>query len=259
MNMTFEQRRFPQVFSDKEEHRHDVKRRLAAALQIFAQLGYDEGYSGHLTARDPIEPSTFWVNPFAVDFSLITTDELIRVSETGDVVEGDWPVNPSAFHIHARIHAARPDVNGAVHAHTLHGKGFSTLGRLPAPLTQDACAFFEDCALYSEYRGAILESSEGDAIAAALGPHKAVVLQNHGILTVGESIDSAAWWFIALERCCQLELLLDAGGAPTTTIPADVARSQAALGGSEFIGWLRFQPLLDRAEAASRLRALLHG
>ena len=98
------------------------------------------------------------------------------------------------------MHAARPDVIAAAHSHSLHGKAWSSLGRLLDPITQDACAFFEDHALFDDFTGVVLDLEEGKRIGAALGNNKAVILRNHGLLTVGHSVDAAVWSFITMER-----------------------------------------------------------
>ena len=124
-------------------------------------------------------------------------------------------------------------------------KSFSSLGKLLDPLTQDACAFFEDHALFSEYRGVVDDTSEGDKIGAALGGKKAVILQNHGLLTVGTTIEEAAWWFVTMKRSCDAQLRADAAGQPHR-IPDDIARSTHAQIGNSQDGWLSFQPLWAR-------------
>ena len=132
----------------------------------------------------------------------------------GTVVDGNWPVNAAAFAIHSQVHAARPDVVAAAHSHSLHGKAWSAFGRLLDPITQDACAFFEDHGLFDDFTGVVLDAEEGKRIAHALGDNKAVILRNHGLLTVGQSVDEAAWWFITMERSCQAQLLAEAAGTP---------------------------------------------
>ena len=141
--------------------------------------------------RDPEHLDRFWVNPFGMNFKHIRVSDLICVDHTGEVVEGDAMVNRAAFAIHSQVHAARPDVIAAAHSHSLHGKAWSSLGRLLDPITQDACAFFEDHALFDDYTGVVLDLEEGKRIGAALGDTKAVILRNHGLLTVGHSVDAA--------------------------------------------------------------------
>lgn len=240
-------RRIP-VFESREQEQLHLKQRLAAAFRLFAKFGYDEGVAGHITARDPVDRETFWVNPFTKDFSQVKVSNLIRVDHDGKVVEGDWPVNRAAFAIHSRLHRARPDVVAAAHTHSLHGKAFSTLGRLLDPLTQDSCAFFEDHSVFQDYTGVVLETSEGDRIAEALGGRKAVILRNHGLLTVGPTVDAAAYWFITMDRSCHAQLLAEAAGEPVKIAP-EMARLTSTQVGSQIAGYLGFQPLYDRIVA----------
>jgi ribulose-5-phosphate 4-epimerase/fuculose-1-phosphate aldolase len=235
----------PPSYQSLEEERRHRKERLAAAFRLFAKFGFDEGVAGHITVRDPGQPDCFWVNPFGVHFGLIRVSNLILVNHAGEVIQGNHPVNTAAFAIHSRVHAARPDVVAAAHAHSMYGKAWSSLGRLLDPITQDACAFYEDHAVFDDYTGVVYETSEGDRIAQALGPRKAVILRNHGLLTVGRNVDEAAWWFITMDRSCQAQLLAEAAGKPIPIAPesAVVARGQV---GSEMAGWFQFQPLWQK-------------
>jgi ribulose-5-phosphate 4-epimerase/fuculose-1-phosphate aldolase len=224
-----------------------MKQRLAGAFRIFSKFGFGEGVAGHITARDPEFPDTFWVNPFGVHFSQITVSNLIRVDHEGKLVEGNHPVNTAAFTIHSRVHQARPDVVAAAHTHSIYGRAWSTLGRPLDAITQDACAFYKDHVVYDDYGGVVVELDEGSRVARALGKNKAAILQNHGLLTVGATVDAAAWWYIAMERCCQVQLLAESAAAGAGTRPkliGDAAAAQAAgLIGNPFAGWFQFQPL----------------
>jgi ribulose-5-phosphate 4-epimerase/fuculose-1-phosphate aldolase len=235
----------PPTFTSHAEERLHRKQRLAATFRLFAKFGYDEGVAGHVTVRDPEHPETFWVNPFGVDFGLIRVRDLIRVDHEGETVDGQLPVNRAAFVIHSRIHQARPDVIAAAHAHAMHGKAFSTLRRPLAPLTQDACAFYGDHALYDDFGGVVVDFDEGQRIAKALGTKKAVILANHGLLTVAETVDAAAWWFITLDRSCRAELLARAAGEPRE-ITAEAAQQSFTINGNPLAGWFQFQPLYQR-------------
>jgi ribulose-5-phosphate 4-epimerase/fuculose-1-phosphate aldolase len=235
---------FPE-FSTVEEERRHRKQRLAAAFRLFGQFGFDEGVAGHITARDPELLDHFWVNPFAMNFKQIRVKDLILVNHNGDVVEGDWPVNTAAFVIHGAVHAARPDVIAAAHAHSIYGKSWSAMRRPLDPLTQDACAFYGDHAVFDDYTGVVLDLEEGKRLAHALGGNKAVILSNHGLLTVGQtSVDEAAWWFITMERTCQAQLLAEAAGTPVP-IDTEQAEKTASQVGMPLAGWLSFQPLYD--------------
>ena len=216
-------------FDTVEEERLHRKQRLAASFRLFGKFGFDEGVAGHITVRDPEHLDRFWVNPFGMSFKHIRVSDLICVDHTGEVVEGDAMVNRAAFAIHSQVHAARPDVVAAAHSHSLYGKAWSSLGRLLDPITQDACAFFEDHALFDDFTGVVLDVEEGKRIGDALGDNKAVILRNHGLLTVGHSVDAAAWWFITMERTCQAQLLAEAAGTPVLIDP-DMARTTARPG-----------------------------
>ena len=107
------------------------------------------------------------------------------------------------------------------------------------------CAFHDDHALFDDYTGVVLDVEEGKRIAHALGDNKAAILRNHGLLTVGHSVDEAAWWFITMERSCQAQLLAQAAGEPVLIDP-DQATKTAGQVGSHGAGWLSFQPLFDQ-------------
>jgi ribulose-5-phosphate 4-epimerase/fuculose-1-phosphate aldolase len=232
------------TFGTMAEERLHRKQRLASAFRLFAKFGFSEGVAGHITARDPELMDHFWVNPFGMHFAHIRVSDLVLVNEEGEVVEGNRPVNEAAFAIHSRVHAARPDVIAAAHAHSLYGKTWSSLGRLLDPLTQDACAFYEDHSLFSDYTGVVYDTSEGDRIAEALGQRKAVILQSHGLLTVGTTVDEAAWFFISMDRSCQSQLLADAAGKPLKISHESALVAQKQVGNSR-VGWFQYQPLWD--------------
>ena len=225
------------------ERRHR-KERLAASFRLFGRFGFDEGVAGHITARDPERLDHFWVNPFAMNFKQISVSDLLLVNDDGDVVEGDRPVNRAAFAIHSQVHAARPDVVAAAHAHSVHGKAFSSLGRLLDPITQDSCIFYDDHALFDDFTGVVLDAEEGKRIAHALGGSKAVILRNHGLLTVGHTVEEAAYWFISMERTCQAQLLASAAGDPISIDP-EMAALTASQVGSHPAGAFGFAPLWD--------------
>src|SRR4051794_5750430 len=140
----------PPAFATVEEERLERKQKLAGALRLFGRLGFGEGVAGHITARDPELTDCFWVNPFGMSFRHVKVSDLILVNHDGEVIHGSRHVNRAAFIIHAAVHAARPDVIAAAHAHSVHGKSWSALGRLLDPITQDACAFYEDHTLTTE-------------------------------------------------------------------------------------------------------------
>jgi ribulose-5-phosphate 4-epimerase/fuculose-1-phosphate aldolase len=240
----------PPTFSSIEEERYSRKVHLAAAFRMFSKAGLDEGVAGHVTARDPEHTDSYWVNPFGMHFSMIKQSDLVRVDHAGNVVEGDRAVNGAAVAIHCAVHGARPDVVAAAHAHGPYGKTLSSLEMTVEPLTQDSCAFYEDIGVHDTYTGVVLDAEEGRRIGQALGAHKAVILRNHGMLTVGESVDSAAWWFLTLERTSQSQLMAYSAaaglGAKPRLIGHDEATQTRGQVGFELAGWFQFQPIWER-------------
>ncbi|MEO6502822.1 MAG: class II aldolase/adducin family protein [Jatrophihabitantaceae bacterium] len=225
-----------------EQERRYRQQRLAAALRLFARFGFDDGAGGHITARDPEYPEQFWINPFGMHFGHVRVSDLLLVDADGEVVSGSGRINPAGFIIHSQIHAARPDVVAAVHTHSTYGRAWATLGRRLDPLTQDACAFYADHEVFDGFEGVVLDSEEGKRIAERLGSHKAVILRNHGLLTVGGSVQEAVWWFISMDRSCQVQLLAEAAGSPVP-ISDRVARATAETMGTPGMGRLNFRPL----------------
>lgn len=232
------------------EERAHRQEHLVVALRAFSDAGFDEGAGGHITARDPEHPGHFWINPFGRHFAHVRVRDLLLVDHGGDVTVGEGKVNPAGFAIHSQIHRARPDVVAAAHTHSAYGRAFATLGRPLDPLTQDACAFFEDHAVHHDYGGVVLADAEGAAIARSLGQCKAVILQNHGLLTVGGSVAEAAWWFLALDRCCQVQLLAEAAGKPQA-LDRQAALATRELIGSADIARLNFRPVREHVLACS--------
>jgi len=242
----------PPKFEDKYEEREYLKGRLAAAFRIFGKYGFDEGVAGHITLRDPVDPTTFWVNPFGVAFSLIKKSDLIQVDHSGNIIDGG-PVrllNAAAYMIHSAIHSARADVLCAAHSHSIYGRSFCTLGRRLDMITQDSCAFHNDHVLYTSFNGIVLAEKEGKDIAACLGNKKAALLLNHGLLTVGKSVEEAVFWFLSMEKCCHAQLMADAAaggrGGETIKIGDEEAAFTYKTIGTPLAGWFSAKPEFDK-------------
>ncbi len=231
--------------TDFEAERLHRKQRLACGLRTMGRLHLAEGVPGHVTVRDPEHEDRFWVNPFGKNFKLMKVSDLICVNHEGDVVEGDGPLNAAAFAIHGQIHQARPDIVAAAHSHSMYGKTFSTLGKPLKMITQDSTMFYNDVAMCSDGSGAVvLDVEVGKKMAASLGDRKALIHQNHGLITTGGSVDAAVWWFIALERACQSQLVAEAAGEPIE-IPEQFCEDGHRAQGSDIAGWFQFQPFWD--------------
>jgi len=227
-----------------EEERLHRKQRLAATFRLFGRYGFDQGLAGHVTARDPEFPDRYWINPLAVHFSQIKVSDLQLVDHEGNILIGDRPINTAGFTIHSALHRARPDVVAAAHTHSTYGKAFSALGTELLPITQDSCAFYEDHTVFDPFSGVVLDDSEGDRLAATLGNRKALILQNHGLLTAGPTVEAVAWWFLAMDNAAHTQLLAQAAG-PLKPIAPDIARLTASQVGTAQGAYYSFQPLWD--------------
>jgi len=241
----------PPTFDDKYKEREYLKGRLAAAFRIFGKYGFDEGVAGHITLRDPVEKDCFWVNPFGTAFSLINKSDLILVNHSGKVIDGgeNRLLNTAAYMIHSAIHKARPDVLCAAHSHSIYGRTWCSLGRKIDTLTQDACAFHDDHVIYESFNGVVLAEKEGNNIAECLGDKKAALLQNHGLLTVGHTIEETIFWFLSLEKCCHSQLMAEAAAASRGEKPIIIGDEEAMYTrrtvGSHRAGWFSAKPTFD--------------
>ena len=234
-------------FDDPYKEREWILEHLAGAFRVFGRRGYTEGSAGHISVRDPVEPNTFWINPLGIHFSLLKASDMVRVDEEGNLVGGNTtaPINAAGFAIHSALHKARPDVNAACHTHSKFGKTFSCFGKPLEMLNQDVCIIHNQQAVYSEFGGVAIELSEGEAIAKAAGDKsRLVILQNHGLLTAGQTVDEAAYLFTLLERSCEVQLLADAAvnaGNIKQIIPEAEAIYTASVEGDPAKLYLDFQ------------------
>lgn len=215
---------------DVEAERLHRKQALAISFRIFAECGFEEGFSGHISVRDPEQTDHFWMNPLGVPFVHIRASDLVLVAPDGFVVGGGGRANRAGYHVHNPIYEARPDVQSIAHGHSVHGKAWSAFGLAVPPVNQEACIFAGTQAVYEEFHGAVKDDVEGRGIAAALGPtHTSAILVNHGLLTAGASVEETVYRFVILDRTCQVQLLVQAAGTPRL-VDAEVAAALATEG-----------------------------
>lgn len=233
------------TFNSFAEERQHLKERLVGACRAFALQGFDYGFAGHLTIRDPEHPNRYWTNPMAVHFSQVKVSNLILADHNGHVVEGNHAINRAGFVLHAAVHEMHPDIVAMCHAHTVYGTAFAALGKKLEPISQDAAAFYEDHVVIGAEAGQVaVELKAGNSVAAMFKGIKAAIHRNHGLLTASRhSIEAAAFWFIALERCCQQQLLVEASGVKPLLVSHEKALYSKEHVGSEYIGWLHFQTI----------------
>ncbi|KAF1986389.1 class II aldolase/adducin domain-containing protein [Aulographum hederae CBS 113979] len=205
------------LYSRMDHQRAFILTHLAGAFRIFARKGFTEGISGHISVRDPENPHTFWTNPVGTHMGLLTAADMVLVDYDGKCVGGNTvrPANAAGFLIHSAIHKARPDVHAACHAHGRAGKAWSAFAKPLEMLNQDVCYFYGDAqAVYEDFGGIVFKPEEGIRLANALGPRgKGMILRNHGLLTVGGTVDEAAYLYTLMERSCDIQLQVEAAAA----------------------------------------------
>jgi ribulose-5-phosphate 4-epimerase/fuculose-1-phosphate aldolase len=231
-------------FETVEEERRYRKQRLAAAIRLFGKYDFDEGISGHISVRDPEHPNWFWVNPFGVSFNRVKVRDLICVDEDGVVVEGNHPVNPSAFVIHAEIHRQQPNAEAAAHGHTAHVRALGSLRRVLEPLDQESAAFYRDQVLYTDYHGPSISREQGSDIAERLGDRKAILLTHHGLITAGGSLEEAVHWFFNYDTCALIQLLAMRAGQVCPMSHEQAMAAKDGFGDAQ-LAWFSFQLRYD--------------
>ncbi|KAK5113232.1 hypothetical protein LTR62_003568 [Meristemomyces frigidus] len=241
-------------FDDFPSQRKWQLEHLAAAFRVFGRHGYAEGIAGHISVRDPEHKDRFWINPLAVHFSMLKVSDMICLDMSGNVVGGNTgdiqslPANAAGVSIHAACHLARPDAHAICHAHSRHGKAWASFGQPLDMLNQDVCYFHNSHSVYDNYAGIAFAADEGRNIASALGNGRASILVNHGLVTVGGTVDEAAYLFQLLERSCEIQLMVEAAGLPKRHIPeAEAAEIYRVAGDPECL-YVEFQPMYKLEE-----------
>ncbi|QFZ28755.1 putative meiotically up-regulated protein [Clavispora lusitaniae] len=234
-------------FDDPLAERKWVLEHAAGAFRVFARMGYCEGEAGHISVRDPVDPQTFFINPLGVHFAMIMPSDLVHVGADGSILpDGNQvPINAAGYSIHSALLKARPDINAACHTHSIHGRSFSTFGRPLEMLNQDACIFYNNQAVYTNFGGVAIEGEEGLEIAEAAKGTRNVILQNHGLLTMGKTVDEAAYMFTLMENSCHAQLMADAAaasGIEKKYISDDVAAYSAFVTNDSETMYGSFQP-----------------
>jgi len=224
--------------SAEREHR---KRMAAIGYRIFGARRWGDLGDGHISARDPILTDHFWLLDWGVPFHAATVDQLVLVGPDGSVKDPDGnptgAVNTAGYNIHAPLLAARPDVVSAAHTHTQFGTPWAANVAPFRAISQESCAFVFDQALFDDEEVEVLSYDGGKRIGAALGPHKLVILRNHGLLTVGPTVEDAVGWFLMAERVAEVHVKAP-DAVPISDTAAAVAAATLQPAG---VGWRVFQ------------------
>jgi ribulose-5-phosphate 4-epimerase/fuculose-1-phosphate aldolase len=203
-----------------EQVRERRKRAVALGYRLLASQHWGDAGDGHISARDPERTDCFWLLRYGVSYHAARVADLVLVGPEGELVEGEGATNTAAYYIHHPILMARPDAVSACHVHTGWGTPFSAEVRPIEPISQESCVFFEDHAIFDDEEVQVQSTEAGGRIARALGGMRAIILRNHGLLTVGDSVEETVGSFVQMERVAEVHMKARAA----KPISADAAR-----------------------------------
>lgn len=202
-----------------------LKEGLINAGRILVSEDQGDFIFGHVAARLPSDPGHFLMKAHTIGLEEITLDNLITLNLEAEKVAGHMPRHLEAF-IHSEILRVRPDVQAVVHTHAPHAVAFSALGRPLQPIGHDGAMFCDGLPVFSETSDLIVDQQRGKAVARSLGEHSAMLLRNHGIVTVGRTIEEATILALFLERACKSQLMVEACGGPVHVSTEEDAKAK---------------------------------
>jgi ribulose-5-phosphate 4-epimerase/fuculose-1-phosphate aldolase len=188
------------------EIRADRKIQVALGYRVLASQRWGDLGDGHISARDPEREDCFWMLRWGVSYHEARVRDLVLVGPDGEMVEGSGVINRAAYYIHHPILMARPDLNSATHVHTGWGTPFSAEVRPIEAISQESCIFFEDHAIFDDEEVQVQSTEGGKRIAVALADNRAIILRNHGLLTVGARVDESVGCFVQMERVAEVHM-----------------------------------------------------
>jgi L-fuculose-phosphate aldolase len=191
----------------------DIKQQLIIAGKVLVAEGQDDFTRGHISVRVPGDPAHFFMKPHSVGLDEITLENILTIDLEGNVVAGSARRHSEVF-IHSEILKIRPDVNCVIHTHPPYSVALSASGRPMKGYSQPGALFHEDLGVYTDTINLIRTGAMGAAVAKALGPHRAVLLKNHGPVMTGRSIEETVIGMIMLENAAMIQMIVEAAGDP---------------------------------------------
>ncbi len=196
------------------EMTHDeIKRKMVQAGKVLVAEGQDDFTRGHVSMRLPDDPALFFMKPHSIGLDELTVENILTIDLAGKVVAGSGRRH-SEVYIHSEILKARPDVNCVIHTHSPYSVALSATGRPLAAYSQPSALFYEALGVYTDTINLIRSAEMGVGVAKALGPHRAVLLKNHGVVTAGATLEEAVITVIMLENAAQVQMITEAAGKP---------------------------------------------
>ncbi len=224
---------------------------LAAAYRLTAHYGMSDMMANHISARVPDEENAFLINAYGMMYEEITASSLIKLDVDGNILakpdfgDLDYGINKAGYVIHSAVHRANHEIACVIHTHTAAGMAVSALECGLLPITQTSMRFLK--VRYHDYQGVVLDEKEQKSLLEDMGDSEALILRNHGLLTVGRTIGEAFNWMHRLELSCRSQLMAMACGVPLRQVPQDVLEAT----------WNNYQPGTRRPYGVMEWPALL--
>lgn len=224
---------------------------LAACYRLVHLYGMSDMMANHISARVPGEDGAFLINAYGMMYEEITASSLIKVDHSGAILSKpdfgdlDYGINQAGYVIHSAVHEARPEVVCVIHTHSWASMAVSALACGLLPITQTAMRFVKIG--YHDYQGVVLDHAEQASLVADLGKGEALILRNHGVLTVGNSVGEAFNWMHRLELACRSQLAVMATNSPLRPVSEPVLQET----------WNNYQPGTRRPYGLMEWPALL--
>ena len=227
---------------------------LAAAYRLTDHFGMTTLIYNHITSRVPGTEDQFLINEYGLGYDEVTASNLVRIDMDGNILdEGDHRINVTGYVIHSAVHAARHEVTCVMHTHTPYGMAVSALATGLLPLQQDGYQFHERIA-YHEFEGVAVDIDERERLVTDLGDKNAMIMRNHGLLTVGRSVAEAWLRMWQLEQACKVQVLAQSTGQPIRQAPVPAIEKTAALSDTEPVAleWAWLLRTIDRKDSSYR-------
>lgn len=224
---------------------------LAACYRLVAHYGMADMMANHISARVPDEENAFLINAYGMMYEEITASSLIKLDVDGNILlkpdfgELDYGINKAGYVIHSAVHRANHEIACVIHTHTAAGMAVSALECGLLPITQTSMRFLK--VAYHDYQGVVLDEQEQESLLRDMGDSEALILRNHGLLTVGRTIGEAFNWMHRLELSCRSQLMAMACGVPLNKVPPEVLEAT----------WNNYQPGTRRPYGVMEWPALL--
>ncbi|XP_023275250.1 alpha-adducin isoform X3 [Seriola lalandi dorsalis] len=198
--------------------------KLAAFYRLADLFGWSELIYNHLTVRVNSDQERFLIVPFGLLYSEVTASSLVKINLQGEIVDRgstNLGVNQAGFNLHSAIYAARPDVKCIIHVHTPAGAAVSAMKCGLLPISPEALSLGE--VAYHDYHGILVDEEESTLIQRNLGPNsKVLILRNHGLVSVGETVEEAFYYIHNLVTACEIQVrTLASAGGPDNLVMLD--------------------------------------